>query len=283
MTMGERTSIAWTDRTWNTAVGCRKVDPCCKNCYAETLVNGRMGRDFSIVTKTAPATFNAPLSKKWHEPSKVWSGPPLIFANSLSDFFIEEQDAWRNEAWNVIRRCPDLIFQILTKRPERIYAHLPRHKIYFPGDDASDRRGTEVDFDWPYPNVWIGASVGTQLGAEQRIPLLLNIPAKIRFLSVEPLLGPIDLSPWLPHTTGPAVPFNPAPLVRGSSPIQWVIIGGESGSGRREMNLEWLRSIVDQCRQADVAVFVKQDSALKPGQRGRIPDDLWTHQFPVVA
>lgn len=251
--MGETTGISWTDHTWNTAVGCRKVDPLCKNCYAETLVENRMRRDFSVVTRTAPATFNAPL--KWAKESPGTK----VFANSISDFFIEEQDAWRAEAWDIIKRTPELTYQILTKRAERIKENLPT---------ISTGEGTNYyDPSWPWPNVWLGASAGTQLGVDKRVPELLAVPAKVHFLSCEPLLGELDISSFL-RTDTPG--------------SRWLIAGGESGPDRRDMDLAWLTSLVDQCRAAGVPVFVKQDTGLRPGTQGRIPDAYWLKEFPTA-
>src|SRR3990167_4811557 len=123
--MGRDSKISWTDSTWNPWIGCHKVSPGCAHCYAETLVENRMGRKFSEIRRASPATFNAPL--KWHRPMNTFSpsSPQYVFTCSISDFFIEEADAWRDEAWEIIRRTPHLTYQILTKRPERIAGDLP--------------------------------------------------------------------------------------------------------------------------------------------------------------
>lgn len=216
--MGETTGIGWTESTWNPWVGCRAVSPGCARCYARELVTNRMGRDFSKVTRSK-TTFDDPLKSAWKTPRR-------IFTCSLSDFFIEEADAWRDDAWEIIRATPQHTYQILTKRPERILEHLP--------------------FDWRvrgyYPNVWIGVSVEDQQRADERIPILMNIPAKVTFLSCEPLLGPVSIGAFLGFLNSP----------------KWVIAGGESGPGCRPCEESWLRSLRDDCTSNETAFFLKQ-------------------------
>ena len=213
--MGKTTRISWTGATWNPWIGCEKVSSGCKNCYAEAWVENRMGRKFSVVRRAADGTFFAP--NKWKEPR-------YVFTCSLSDFFIEEADMWRPEAWKIIRETPHLTYQILTKRPENIAARLP------------------PDWGGGWPNVWLGTSVEMELYGI-RIARLTAVPAKIHFLSCEPLLGPIYLDLENPRNC-----------------IEWVIAGGESGSNFREMKLEWAKSIRDQCLEAKVSFFFKQSS-----------------------
>ena len=229
--MAENSRISWCTHSWNTAVGCHSVSKGCTKCYARTLVENRMGKDFSAVTKTAPATFRAPL--KW---AKKTPGA-RVFANSLSDFFLEEQDPWRAEAWDIIRQTPELIYLILTKRPERIAQNLPV---------ASGNRTTQhQDPTWPWQNVWLGVSVETQKYTS-RMDVLRQVPVhdNQRFISAEPLLGPLELD---------------------LSGYRWAISGGESGPGHRPMDLQWCRSIRDQCEAAGVMYHHKQGSHLRPG------------------
>lgn len=218
--MGEATGIQWTEKTWNPIQGCHKISAGCKNCYMFS-EKRRYGQDPDKVIRSTDATFYAPL-RKWKEPS-------LIFTCSWSDWFIEEADEHRADMWDVIRRTPQHTYQILTKRAGRIAAHLPE--------------------DWGdgWPNVWLGVSVENQ-EQDWRIAELLKVPAKIRFLSCEPLLGEIDLRL---HTGNPSF----SALV---NKPDWVIIGGESGHGARQCNLAWIDSIVQQCNTANVPVFVKQ-------------------------
>src|SRR3990167_9412084 len=205
LNMGKDSKISWTTHTYNPWIGCHKVSPGCKHCYAETLVM-RMGRVFSIVRRAAHATFNAPL--KWKPIRGDWGRGDIlgdrqyVFTCSISDFFIEEADAWRDEAWEIIRRTPHLTYQILTKRPERIAEHLPE-TCFHCGNDA--REGDCDCETWGYwntkstypapgfwPNVWLGTSVENQKCAEIRIPQLVSVPANVHFLSCEPLLGAIN-------------------------------------------------------------------------------------------
>src|SRR3989304_2817859 len=188
--MGEVTKISWTTHTWNPWQGCRKVSPGCKNCYAEALVEKRMGPKFSEIRRSSPMTFNAPL--KWEadllKRPDLPIGKSFVFACSISDFFIGEADAWRDEAWEIIRRTPHLTYQILTKRPDRISEHLPKTCFKCGGGVSShhDSRGLplwkygsghEPQMYKPWPNVWLGTSVETQQFAEKRIPILTSVPA----------------------------------------------------------------------------------------------------------
>jgi protein gp37 len=242
--MGEKTHINWTKHTWNPWQGCRKVSAGCKFCYMYR-DKARYGQDPKVVVRSAPATFNKPLA--WKEPAKV-------FTCSWSDWFIEEADEWRDDAWAIIRSTPHLTYQILTKRPERIMGNLP------------------VDWGQGYPNVWLGVSVENQEAANERIPQLIRIPARVRFLSCEPLLGPLDFQK-IPCPNGCAPSkycsrccndYIPKyfgyilPLLDGD--IHWVITGGESGPKDkvRPAELNWFRSIRDQCVAAGVAYHHKQ-------------------------
>jgi protein gp37 len=221
--MGKDTDIGWTGHTQNFWQGCHKVSPGCKYCYMFR-DKIRYGKDPNIVVRSKDATFYAPL--KWKEPALV----------SWSDFFIEEADPWRADAWDVIRRTPHLTYQVLTKRPERVLDHLPA--------------------DWGeygWDNVWLGVSVESQKYAEIRIPQLIEIPARIKFLSCEPLLGPLDLTDLVYEHPGPSW-SGPNKLV------DWIITGGESGPKDkiRPAELEWFRSIRDQCQEAGINFFHKQ-------------------------
>lgn len=293
--MGEKTGVSWTHHTVNFWIGCDQVSPGCAHCYAKTLTE-RWGKDFSILRRTSDATFYAPL--KWKEPA-------LVFTCSMSDFFHEDADQWRDDAWDVIRRTPHLTWQILTKRPERILEHLPA--------------------DWGalgWSNVWMGTSVENQHFADIRIPLLLKVPAVVRFLSCEPLLGPLDLvkatpadewgweevnriddgdfpemeieeceleADWINY--GNSMVPNPAyrehmewrertaRFYTLRDNLHWVIVGGESGKGFRVMDPRWPRDILKQCEETGIAFFYKQGSSFKPGQDATL-DGVEYHQFP---
>lgn len=238
--MTTNTKIEWTQHTWNPWQGCQKVSQGCKNCYMYR-DKERYGQDPRTVKRSAPTTFNAPL--KWPKDKA------RVFTCSWSDWFIPEADDWRDEAWAIIKATPHLTYQILTKRPERIAGHLP------------------ADWGEGYPNVWLGTSVENQEAADQRIPLLLKAPARTRFLSCEPLLGPLDLTGQTLETVwiDPAYADEDPALwdtVRadGGWGIDWIITGGESGAKNkiRPSELDWFRSIRDLCTAAGVAYFHKQ-------------------------
>jgi protein gp37 len=246
--MGQTTTISWTDATYNPWQGCHKVSPGCAHCYMFAW-QGRAGKAKDYVIRSARATFQAPLTRERKMVAGTYQGAHhgdtiLTFTCSLSDFFIAEADAWRPEAWEIVRQTPHATYQILTKRPERIRACLP------------------PDWGEGWPNVWLGTSVENRRWLT-RIETLAQVPAVVHFASFEPLLGDLgDLTPWLPL-------------------LQWGIVGGESGPGYRPMELAWLVSVAEQCQRAGVPVHVKQDAARKDGQQGRIPDLIWqVKQWP---
>jgi protein gp37 len=189
----------------------------------------RYGRDPAVVRRSAPKTFSLPLNRKRDKSYAIPSGWK-VFTCSWSDWFHASADEWRPEAWEIIRQRPDLTFQIVTKRTDRIAQCLP------------------ADWGDGWPNVWLIATVENQEWADVRIPQLLRVPAVVRGLSCEPLLGPVDLAvAWDGEPQAPTVQ------------VDWVITGGESGPGARPSNPEWFRSIRDQCQAADVAYFHKQN------------------------
>ncbi|HEY5901535.1 MAG TPA: phage Gp37/Gp68 family protein [Anaerolineales bacterium] len=259
--MGETTGVEWADSTWNSWIACQKISPGCKNCYMyRDMV--RWGQDPTDVRRTGDETFYAPL--KWKEPRR-------IFAASWSDFFIEQADAWRDDAWDVIRRTRHT-YMILTKRPENIPDRLP------------------ADWGDGWPHVWLGVSAETQEYANRRIPLLLRVPARLKFLSCEPLLGPISLGYAHPcgYYCDPAIGHVDhdfwTPGI--STSIKWVIAGGESGPQARPMDLDWARSLRDQCEQAGTAFFFKQVGGHKKINGvwgGDVLDGQRHHQWPQSA
>jgi len=248
--MAQHSNIQWTDATWNIARGCSKVDEDCKFCYMyrDSFNNTRYNPARVIKTKTV---FRLPLSIK--TPSK-------IFTCSLTDFFHEEIDAYRNEAWDIIRACPQHIFQILTKRPERIIENTPSGLL---------QTG----------NIWFGTSVGSPRGM-QRIYELLKVDCKTRFISFEPLHERIDMN------------LDLSDLLK----IHWAIIGGESGNetGKyryRPCDLNWITELVNDLTPT-TAVFIKQlgthlAKKLKMSDRhgGNIdefPPHLQIREFPKI-
>lgn len=220
--MSTKTAIEWTDATWNPVTGCTKVSEGCAHCYAETWAGRHLGefskdkaRKFTDV-RTHADKLTLPLS---------WSKPRRIFVNSMSDLFHRDvPDAFIRQVFEVMASAHRHTFQILTKRPERMNRFLSDLKVA------------------PLPHVWLGTSVEDQRAADDRVPQLVGTPARVRFLSCEPLLGPVDLSPWFGGLCG----------------IDWVIVGGESGPKARPMHPQWARALRDQCASAGVAFFFKQ-------------------------
>lgn len=270
--MGDITKIEWTDATWNPVTGCTKVSQGCKHCYAERdwarLVHlpAYQGREFTDVA-CHPERLDQPL--KWRRPRR-------IFVNSMSDLFHEDiPDEFVDKVFAVMALCPHHTFQVLTKRPERMRAYL---KDLHPGRQrvisirqatgkflsfAIDKRSA---ITFPLPNVHLGVSVEDQLTADERIPLLLQTPAAVRWISAEPLIGPIGLSRWvfdrekaiIDCMNGPsACNWDQADSVV-PYPLDWVVAGGESGPKARPTHPDWFRSLRDQCKAAGVPFLFKQ-------------------------
>lgn len=232
--MAENSEISWCDHTFNPVVGCTKVSPACDNCYAESWAK-RTGQS-GLWNGERRVTTDANWRKvtKWNERAGEFRAEhgrrQRVFCASLADVFDNQwQEEWRTALWFLIEQCPGLDFLLLTKRPQNIKKMLPA--------------------DWAdgYPNVWLGTTVENQEEADRRIPHLLAVPATIKFLSCEPLLGPIRFSD---------VPgFNRVSL---SLRNWWVIAGGESGPKARPPMISWVRSLRDQCAIAGVPFHFKQ-------------------------
>jgi protein gp37 len=262
------TSIGWTNEVWNPTTGCTKVSAGCKNCYAERIAQrfwrNENYRPFTEV-RLHPERLDIPLH---------WRKPRMIFVDSMSDLFHEEvPDEFVDKVFGTMFSATWHTFQILTKRADRMQRYFTER-----WNQPPDLLLPQVDKT--HPNVWLGASCEDQKAADERLPLLLQTPAAVRFVSAEPLLGMISFQGW----DGTLQRNYLDPDFAGSrskrGPLDWLICGGESGPNHRPMQLEWLESIVEQCQSAGVPVYVKQDSGLYPGQQGRIPDRLWIHEFP---
>ena len=236
--MSDRSDIEWTDATWNPVRGCQKISPGCKHCYAETFserFRGVPGHPFEqgFDLRLVPSALDLP---------RRWRSGRLVFVNSMSDLFQDEVPVdFIQQAFAVMRECPQHQFQVLTKRAERLLALAP-------------------NLDWS-PNVWMGVSVEND-DYKWRIELLRRVPAAIRFISVEPLLGPIERLP-----------------LKG---IHWVIAGGESGPRAREMKPDWARSIRDQCVDAGVPFFFKQWGGVQRKLAGRRLDRREWNEMPAT-
>ncbi len=264
MGLSAKSKIEWTDTTWNPVRGCTKISPGCKNCYAETFAErwrGVPGHPYEqgFGLRLVPEKLDEPLR---------WKKPRRIFVNSMSDLFQEGVPAeFIDQVFMRMARCHWHTFQVLTKRPERMLKYLQR---FMPdgqgwltpnGRNAVTASCSLADNNFPIRNVWLGISVENQQYADERIPLLLQTPAAKRFVSYEPALGPVDFS-RICDGTYDAVEgtnfedLNPWPDRH--THLDWVIVGGESGPGARPFNVQWARSVVQQCKAAGVACFVKQ-------------------------
>jgi protein gp37 len=253
--MSGKSTIEWTDATWNPTTGCTKVSPGCAHCYAETIAK-RFKHDGPYVPWTVkaqrepgrPAVTLHPDRLDWPLKQKK---PLRIFVDSMSDLFHEDvPDAFIHRVimtmqgyWGIdgqvleVEKRPKHIYQVLTKRPERMAEF--------------------IKVRWPHglpPNIWLGVSVENQRYADKRIPPLLQTPAAVRFISAEPLLGPVDIDQYLDrgYESG-----GPQGWVAEPS-IDWVIVGGESGPRARPMHPDWVGSLRDQCKAAGVPFFFKQ-------------------------
>ncbi len=280
-----KTAIGWTDETWNPTTGCSVVSPGCDHCYAHEL---SILKGWSKKPWTARnAAENVVLHPDRLEHPLHWRKPRMVFVDSMSDLFHKNiPPAFRATVYATMALCGAYkkghVFQVLTKRVQEARAFLASPdvewaahlanmaEVMYGDEDASHVEnsingvlGEGHNVGWPLNNVWLGVSVEDQRRADERIPVLLETPAAVRWLSCEPLLGPIDITLWL------------------GNGIDWVVVGGESGREHRVMDPAWLESIVDQCQANATPVFVKQDSGSRQGKQGRIPDELWAlKEFP---
>ena len=265
--------IIWTSHTWNPLRGCSRVSAGCMNCYAEEMA-GRFcgaGQPYEgLVTKTAQgARWNGEvrlLMDKLGEPLR-WTKPRMVFVNSMSDLFHPAvPDEFIDRVFAVMAQSPRHTFQILTKRPERMRDYLSWEFRGASIDQASKGRVDPMlalSKQFVLPNVWLGVTVENQQAADDRIPLLLQCPAAVRWISVEPMLGEIDLR-WIAAWDGMATkPRSETETVvtdrfDGLRCIDWVVCGGESGKNARPMHPDWARSLRDQCAVAGVPFLFKQ-------------------------
>ncbi len=323
--MGDKTGIQWTDATWNPIVGCAIVSPACTNCYAMAQAHRiqRMtpGSHYEGTTKevNGKPVWTGVLKQAPEHILTVplrWKRPRRIFVNSMSDLFHESvPDEWIDCVFAIMALAPQHTFQVLTKRPKRMRAYCSnlraaRRVAELVCDLAIDHEADviliapEVDpalappgrrvflETWPLPNIWLGVTAEDQTRADERIPDLLATPAAVRFVSIEPMLGPIDLDnielngdatmqaltprseaehwreEWAPEITGTTLEeaiegfldwgFSYPPSEQRPRGLDWVICGGESGPGARPMHPDWARSLGDQCGAAAVRFFFKQ-------------------------
>lgn len=269
--MSDKTQIEWTEATWNIITGCSVVSAGCKHCYAMKLAGTRLQHHpsrtgLTIETANGPVwngetRFNA----EWLDQPLKWKRPRKIFVCAHGDLFHESvPDEWIDQVFAVMALAKQHTFQVLTKRPGRALKYLSQDYVTegiecgmnqllhsFPDYEPNKKI-------WPLPNVWLGVSVENQAAADERIPLLLQTPAAVRWISAEPLLGPISFrwAKWHDYS-------NPSPGVwqdqyDGIKGIDWVVVGGESGPNARPMHPYWARSLRDQCAAAGVPFLFKQ-------------------------
>ncbi|MRR49405.1 MAG: phage Gp37/Gp68 family protein [Rhodocyclaceae bacterium] len=266
--MSDKSKIEWTDATWNPVTGCTKVSAGCKHCYAErtwarlsanptTRYHGRAFTDVQCHIDVL------------HQPLR-WTKPRRIFVNSMSDLFHPDvPDRFIADVFGVMAACPQHTFQVLTKRPERMRNLLRAGCMGRFESDVEEAAAMYLDdwVQWPLKNVWLGVSVEDQATADERIPLLLQTPAAVRWVSAEPLLGPVDLNYAFGIPTGAGKGSCPMHLAgvcpeglrpKGEQHLHWVIVGGESGPKARPMNPDLVRSLRDQCAAAGVPFMFKQ-------------------------
>lgn len=261
----ENSKIEWTDHTANFWWGCMKVSPGCQHCYAETWAS-RWGKQIWGPASTTEREYKKAAwvdVPKWNAQAKAEGVRRRVFVQSMADFFEDHPQVlpWRNKALRLMAECTSLDFQVLTKRPENIVQMLPT-------DWHPHKWGRIPD------HIWIGTSVENQEQADKRIDSLVNVPARVRFLSCEPLLGPLELAKMGCFAFYGQVMQLP-------TLIDWVICGGESGHGARPMNPAWARSLRDQCQAANVPFFFKQWGGVNKKLNGRLLDGVEYSQFPA--
>lgn len=253
--MGDRTSIEWTDATWNPTTGCTKVSAGCDHCYAERLALHRLRARYlshSPANNTSANRKDPFAVRLWPsrlDQPRTWTDRRMIFVNSMSDLFhVDIPETYLRRVFQVMLEVPHHIYQVLTKRPARAQRFWSRNRDLFSGAEIPE-------------HIWIGTSI-EDARASYREPQLQDVPARTRFLSCEPLLGPLSLS-----------------LIG----IHWVIAGGESGPGFRPADRSWVRDIRDQCLRSAVPFFFKQWGGATPKAHGRRLDGRIWSQYPITG
>ena len=250
--MSDKSGIAWTNATWNPVTGCTKVSAGCKNCYAEREWPRLAANKRSVSYFGRAFTDVAYHEDRLDQPLR-WSKARMIFVNSMSDLFHEDvPDKLIDKVFAVMALAEKHTFQVLTKRPERMRDYLnTKNRINRIGDVAMPQVSPNNYgvLEWPIPNIWLGVSVEDQDAADSRIPLLLETPAAVRWVSAEPLLERVEL--------GFAMPWR----LRGAAfnhTLDWVVCGGESGPHARPMHIDWVDKLKWDCKKAGVPFFMKQ-------------------------
>lgn len=326
--MADHSSIEWTEASWSVVVGCEHVSPGCDRCYAAKLTSGRLRWRPEYAGLAHDGVFTGEvrlLPERLYWPVK-WRKPRRVFVCSMSDLFhADVPDEFVARVFAVMALTPQHTYQVLTKRHARMRSLLSAERFKtsvaeLAMEMAEARPGPpHVPMDlvippegrswWPLTNVWCGVSVEDQQWADIRIPALLDTPAVVRWVSAEPLLGPVDLGRWLyltsPSTAGPFRDWRGerrATDGRGrylggggigghvftsipSFDLNWLVVGGESGPGARPMDLDWVRRLVEQCAGAGVPPFVKQLGSRWGRDHHDIsefPPDLQVREYPLA-
>ena len=290
--MADNTKIQWADATWNPITGCTRVSRGCEHCYAERLAAGRLRHHPSRAGLTDDhGRWNGAvrLNAKWLNQPLKWKKPRRVFVVAHGDLFHENVPrVWIDRVFAVMAMAREHTFQILTKRPERMRQYLSERVGDQPGNTVIERleklinsrwEGRLVTWPWahtkaehwPLKNVWLGTSVEDCVTAYERIPHLLKTPAAVRWISAEPLLDPIDISPYFRCNLP-----DDASTWQQATGLDWVVCGGESGPGHRPMEPDWARFMSDQCKQAGVPFFMKQMAG-----KAEIPADLMIREYPT--
>lgn len=284
--MGKVSKISWTHATFNGWIGCQEVSPACDRCYARTLAErygwAKWGKN-TPRHRTSASYWKQPL--KWNAEAEKTGTPRRVFAFSLADWAEDRRDLdpWRADLFQLVEATPWLIWMLLTKRADYMKQLLPATWIVN-----------------PRPNVWLGVTAENQRRADERIPALMRVPAIVHWVSAEPLLGSVDFRPWLrrpcdcmvPALDGAGQHSVACSVFKGDDVgVDWIICGGESGSGARRMDPAWSRDILAQCRTAGVAFHFKQKGEVLARELGckdkagkdpeEWPRDLRVQEFPV--
>ena len=276
--MSKKTKIEWTQATWNPMSGCTKISDGCKNCYAEKMANrlramGTKGYEDGFAVTLHPEKLRGPLERK---------KPTMYFVCSMGDLFHEDVPfEFVDRIWAVMAAASQHTFQILTKRPDRMNEYLKQQKysqnyIGIAMARIAGAEGKIRDFSQPLTNVWLGVTAENQEQADKRIPILLDTPAALRFVSIEPMLGAIEI---FSRVMGEL-------QFAGDGSIDWVIAGGETGAGARPLQYEWVKSIQAQCKAKKVPFFLKKWGKLAQSDKSLVDgyiDGVECRAMPEVA
>lgn len=291
--MAEHSTIEWTDATWQIVTGCSVVTAGCTNCYAMRLAGSRLQHHPSRLgltreTKAGPVwTGEVRFNAQWLTQPLRWKRPRKIFVAAHGDLFHEAvPDDVLDQVFAVMALCPQHIFQVLTKRADRMRAYLSAEDLPIRVQDTVDNMEPNgihrfadhepwIADEFPLRNVWLGVSVEDQRRADERIPDLLATPAAVRWISAEPLLGPVDLKHIRPQDRAEIDALRGMDFDQGlpCARLDWVVVGGESGPGARPMHPDWARSLRDQCAAAGVSYHFKQWGAWAELDQAKAADE----------